>query len=92
MYDRTGTRALDDFRIFSLAFMSEIIVQGGMASAQQLIDGANISRTHAYDILADREAPSLAVALRIFDATGEKFGILKGLADSSIADLRKQAA
>lgn len=62
-----------------------------MASAQQLID-LNISRTHAYDIIAGREEPSLAVALRIYDATGEKYGILKGLAESSIADLRKQAA
>lgn len=63
-----------------------------MASAQQVIEAAGISRTHAYDIVAGRQEPSLAVALAIFDATGERYGILKGLADSSIADLRRQAA
>ena len=56
------------------------------------MDAADISRTHAYDIIAGRQEPSLAVALRIYDATGERFGILRGLADSSIADLRRQAA
>jgi hypothetical protein len=61
-------------------------------SAQDIIEAAGISRTHAYDILAEREEPSLAVALKIYDRTGAAFGILKGLADTTIADLRKQAA
>jgi DNA-binding phage protein len=61
-------------------------------SAQQIIDGAGISRTHAYDILAGREEPSLAVALRIYDATGAQFGILKGLARETINDLRQKVA
>lgn len=61
-------------------------------SAQQISDVAGISRTHAYDILAERERPSLSVALSIYEATGYKFGLLKGLSDSSIADLKRQAA
>lgn len=61
-------------------------------SAQQLIDGAGISRTHAYDIIAEREEPSLAVAFRIYEATGAQFGILKGLSESAIEELRPKAA
>jgi DNA-binding phage protein len=61
-------------------------------SAQVLIEKAGISRTHAYDIIAEREVPSLAVALKIYDATGAQFGILKGVAETTIADLRRQAA
>lgn len=60
-------------------------------SAQQLIE-VGISRTHAYDILGEREEPSLAVALRIYDATGERFGLLKGKSDDFIAELRREAA
>jgi DNA-binding phage protein len=81
------------FSDFSLALKSEIIVQGGMANhPHNSSSRAGISRTHAYDILAGREEPSLAVALRIYDATGAQFGILKGLAQDTIKDLRKQAA
>lgn len=60
-------------------------------SAQQLID-LGISRTHAYDILGEREEPSLAVALKIYDATGEQFGLLKGKSPEFIAELRREAA
>jgi hypothetical protein len=91
-YDKTRTEALSAFRILGLAPKSEIIVQGRMASAQDIIEAAGISRTHAYDILAGREPPSLRVALDIFDATGERYGILKNLSDGAIAELRKQAA
>jgi hypothetical protein len=93
-YDKAGTASLSDSRIFSLALKSEIIVQGDMVkpSAQALMDAAGISRTHAYDILAGREDPSLAVAVKIYDATGAQFGILRGCAETTIADLRKQAA
>jgi DNA-binding phage protein len=63
-----------------------------MASAQQLTD-IGISRGHAYDILAGRAVPSLATALRIFDATGERFGILKDKSPEFISELRgKEAA
>lgn len=62
-----------------------------MASVQQLID-IGISRTHAYDILAGRQEPSLRKAIEIFDATGERFGILKSLTPTEIEPLRKAAA
>ena len=62
-----------------------------MASAQQLID-IGISRSHAYDILAERQEPSLKVAFDIYDATGEQFGILKGLSEGAIKELRPKAA
>ena len=60
-------------------------------SAQQLIE-TGISRTHAYDILAGREEPSLTTALKIYSATGERFGLLKGLTESAISELRREAA
>lgn len=59
-----------------------------MVSAQQLID-LGISRTHAYDILAEREEPSLTNAFKILDATGEQFGILRGLSEGAIDELRR---
>lgn len=62
-----------------------------MASTQQLID-AGISRTHAYDILAGREQPSLKTAFQIYDATGERFGLLKDLNEDVIEQLRPKAA
>lgn len=62
-----------------------------MASVQQLID-IGISRTHAYDIIAEREAPSLTSAFKIYDATGSQFGILKGLSKKTIEELRPRAA
>jgi hypothetical protein len=91
-YDRAGIAALAEHRIFPLAFVSEIIVHGAMASAQEIIDAAGISRTHAYDIIAKREAPSLKVAFDIYDGTGEKFGILEGLDEGTIEKLRPKAA
>lgn len=61
-------------------------------SAHAIMDAAGISRTHAYDILAEREVPSLPVAFRIYDATGESFGLLKGLPAETIEQLRPKAA
>lgn len=60
-------------------------------SAQQLIE-LGISRTHAYDILGEREEPSLGIALKIYDAFGERFGLLKGKTEEFIAELRREAA
>lgn len=57
-------------------------------SAQAIMEAAGISRTHAYDILAEREEPSLKLALRIYDGTGEQFGLLKGLPVETIEQLR----
>lgn len=60
-------------------------------SAQQLID-AGISRSHAYDILAGREEPSLKTAFQIYDAIGERFGLLKDLNADVIEQIRPKAA
>lgn len=57
-----------------------------------LSDVAGISQSHASMILGGTREPSLSVALRIYDATGKQFGILKGLSPDTIADLRRQAA
>lgn len=62
-----------------------------MASAQQLI-GLGISRGHAYDILAGRQIPSLALSLRIYDALGDKVGVLTGLDEGAIEKLRQNKA
>ena len=61
-------------------------------SAQAVMEAAGISRTHAYDIIAKREAPSLAVAFKIYDATGERFGLLDGLDQITVEKLRPKAA
>jgi hypothetical protein len=61
-------------------------------SAQRIMDVAGVSRTHAYDILAEREDPSLSVALRIYAETNYKFGLLKGLSESAISELLREAA
>lgn len=60
-------------------------------SAQEIIEAAGISRTHAYDILSGREEPSLKVALDIYDNTGEQLGILTGLAPKAIEQIRENS-
>lgn len=59
-------------------------------SAQTLIE-LGISRGHAFDIIAGRQKPSLAMALRIYDATGVTYGLLKGLLPETIEALRVNA-
>lgn len=61
-------------------------------SVQAIMDAAGISRTHAYDILAEREEPSISVALKIYDETGAKLGILNGLPPSAVEQIRENAA
>ena len=61
-------------------------------TTSDLRDAANISQSHAHMILSGDRQPSLAVALKIYDATGQQFGILKGLSPDTIAEIRKQAA
>lgn len=62
-----------------------------MASAQQLID-IGISRGHAYDILAGRQVPSLKTSLKVYDALGEKIGVIANLDDEAIEQLRQNRA
>lgn len=61
-------------------------------SPQEIMEAAGISRTHAYDILAGRETPSLKVAFQIYDKTGAQFGILKDISKQLIEQLRPKAA
>lgn len=56
-------------------------------SAQHIIDGAGISRTHAYDILAGREDPSLALALQIHRATGWRHPTIAAYSDATLTEL-----
>lgn len=62
-----------------------------LPSPQTLMDAANISRTHAYDILAGREDPSLKVAFDIYDETGAQLGILKGLPKDAVEQIRENS-
>ena len=55
------------------------------------MEAAGISRTHAYDILAGREQPSLRLAFQLYDETGEQFGLLKGLPAETVEQLRANA-
>lgn len=60
-------------------------------SVQDIMDAADISRTHAYDILGGREEPSLKVALDIYDKIGAQLGILAGLAPKAIEQIRENS-
>jgi hypothetical protein len=51
-------------------------------SAQEIIEAAGISRTHAYDILAERQKPSNGVAAKIYVKTGLKRGLFAQLSDA----------
>ena len=56
--------------------------------ATKLSELAGISLGHASMILSGDRQPSLAVALRIYDATELQFGILKGLPKETVEQLR----
>ena len=55
----------------------------------ELAKAAEISVPYAWQIVNGKRPPSLEMALRIFDATGQKFGALDGLTASEIAAARK---
>jgi len=61
-------------------------------SYRELAERASISEAFACQLLNEKRGASLPVALKIYDATGEQFGVLKGLSPETIAELRKQAA
>lgn len=50
-----------------------------------------VTPAYARMLIAGTRTPSLAVALRIYDATGEKFGLLRGLDDNGIETARQMA-
>lgn len=60
-------------------------------SVPAIMEAAGISRTHAYDILAEREEPSLKVAFDIYDKTGAQLGILNGLPKDAVEQIRENS-
>ena len=65
-------------------------------SSRELSERTGISWAYASQLLSDdfekRRTPSLAMALRIYDATGLQLGALRGLQPEEIVTLRKVAA
>lgn len=61
-------------------------------SYKDLSEKAGISPSYAAQLLNGTRGASLHYALQIYDKTGLQFGVLKGLSEETIADLRKQAA
>jgi transcriptional regulator with XRE-family HTH domain len=61
-------------------------------SYKELSVRAGISPSYAAQLLNGKRGASLPMALDIYDKTGLQFGVLKGLSQETIADLRKQAA
>ena len=57
----------------------------------QLSKAGEVTVAYASQILAGLRQPSLSVALRIYDSTGERFGQLRGLDDAEIETARKMA-
>lgn len=58
----------------------------------ELSKSANISVPYASQILSGERKPSLKLAVRIYDATGETFGALQGLTPDEIDGVRRVAA
>lgn len=60
-------------------------------SYKELADKAGISLPYAAQLLNGERGASLAMAFKIYDATGLQFGILKGLPTETIEHLRPKA-
>lgn len=61
-------------------------------SYRELADRAKINPGYATQILDGTRTPSLSMALKIYDATGLQFGILKDLPKETVEQLRPKAA
>lgn len=65
-------------------------------SSRELAERAGISWAYASQLLSGdlvkRRTPSLAVALKVYDATGLQLGILTGLSEQTINELREKVA
>lgn len=61
-------------------------------SYKELAEKAGISLSYAAQLLNGERGASLTTAFKIYDKTGLQFGVLKGLSQETIADLRRQAA
>ena len=68
------------------------MLQGVMATAQEIAQAADVTEAYARMLHAGTRKPSLGVALKIYDATGEQLGPLAGLPKGAIKVARKMAA
>lgn len=59
---------------------------------KELAAKAGISESYATQLLDGTRKGSLELALQIYDRTGERFGILVGLSEDAIGELRRRAA
>ena len=61
-------------------------------SYKELAEKARISESYATQLLSGERGASLPTALKIYDATGLQFGLLRGLSPETIEELRREAA
>lgn len=61
-------------------------------SYKELAERAKISESFATQVLSGERGTSLAMAFKIYDATGLQFGILKDLPKETIEHLRPKSA
>lgn len=62
-------------------------------SPTELAKQAGISVPYASQLLSgERKRPSLELALQIYDRTGLQFGILEGLSESAVNEIRRSEA
>lgn len=59
---------------------------------KELAAKSGISEAYATQLLDGTRKGSLEMVLQIYDKTGEKFGILEGLSEGAIDELRRKAA
>lgn len=60
-----------------------------MITAQQIAEAGQVTPAYARMILAGSRTPSLATALRIYDATGSKLGPIANLDAQEVEAARK---
>jgi transcriptional regulator with XRE-family HTH domain len=60
-------------------------------SYKELAERAQISESYATQLLSGSRGASLVVALKVYDATGLQFGLLKDLPQETIEQLRPKA-
>jgi transcriptional regulator with XRE-family HTH domain len=61
-------------------------------SYKELAEKTGISLSYATQLLSGERTASLAMAFKIYDKTGHQFGLLKGLSEDTIEQLRPKAA
>jgi transcriptional regulator with XRE-family HTH domain len=58
----------------------------------ELAERAGISVPYASQVLSGQRGASLGMAFKIYDSTGLQLGILKGLSEETVEELRPKAA